>query len=130
MKTNDVFGIWSPLAIIRANNDRIHYKNLFYVIQSKCFKIQVENYWSFGTQPNIGMGTLEHLFIPYSTHDLEQKTIAQFLDAKVSELDRTINLVYEQIDKLKQAKQALISEVVTGKIDLRDWEIIVKEVEQ
>lgn len=29
-----------------------------------------------------------------------------------------------QIRKLKEAKQALISEAVTGKIDLRDWEII------
>jgi type I restriction enzyme S subunit len=30
----------------------------------------------------------------------------------------------QQIKKLKEAKQSLISEAVTGKIDLRDWEII------
>jgi type I restriction enzyme S subunit len=29
-----------------------------------------------------------------------------------------------QISKLKSAKQSLISEAVTGKIDLRDWVII------
>jgi type I restriction enzyme S subunit len=39
-------------------------------------------------------------------------------------MDSIITKTQQQITKLKEAKQSLISEAVTGKIDLRDWEII------
>jgi type I restriction enzyme S subunit len=54
----------------------------------------------------------------------EQKEIVKFIDIKVADIIKVINKNKEQIEKLKQAKQSLISEAVTGKIDLRDWEII------
>lgn len=53
----------------------------------------------------------------------EQIDCFSFLDNKVGEINSIINKTEFQIQKLKQAKQSLISEAVTGKIDLRDWEI-------
>jgi type I restriction enzyme S subunit len=38
-------------------------------------------------------------------------------------MNKTIDLNKKIIEELKQAKQSLISEAVTGKIDLRDWEV-------
>ena len=118
--TDDVFGIWSPLAIIRANDKKIDYKNLFYVIQSSYFRVQVVNYWSFGTQPNIGMGTLENLYVPLSKNKEEQKSISEYLDYKIIFIDNLIDSIKLQIEKLKEAKQSLISEAVTGKIEILD----------
>ena len=43
---------------------------------------------------------------------------------KILELSNVIEKTKEQLQKFEQAKQSLISEAVTGKIDLRDWEII------
>ena len=54
----------------------------------------------------------------------EQKQITEFLDQKISQSNMIITKIKSQLQKLKEAKQALISEAVTGKIDLRDWEII------
>lgn len=54
----------------------------------------------------------------------EQKQITEFLDQKISQSNMIITKIKSQIQKLKGAKQSLISEAVTGKIDLRDWEII------
>ena len=117
VETDEDFGIWSPLAIIRANNKIIH-KGLFYFIQSRIFRTQVEVFWSFGTQPNIGMGTLENLFIAYSKDLQEQQLIVDFLDEKTAKIDNTIEKIKVQIEKLKEAKQSLISEAVTGKIEV------------
>jgi type I restriction enzyme S subunit len=53
----------------------------------------------------------------------EQQKISNFLDYKTSKFDSIIEKKAKLIEKLKKAKQSLISEAVTGKIDLRDWEI-------
>lgn len=53
-----------------------------------------------------------------------QQVVIDYLNRKISDLDTTIGKIQSQIQKLKQAKQSLISEAVTGKIDLRDWEIM------
>jgi type I restriction enzyme S subunit len=52
----------------------------------------------------------------------DQKSIAAYLDRKTSKIDQTISNIKKQIDLLKEFRTALISEVVTGKIDVRDEE--------
>ena len=49
----------------------------------------------------------------------EQNQIVQYLDQKTNEIDTTITLENKKIDLLKEFRQSLISEVVTGKIDVR-----------
>lgn len=51
----------------------------------------------------------------------EQQEIADFLDAKTSKIDATIQQLKTQIEDLRQYKKSVISEAVTGKVDLRDW---------
>ncbi len=46
----------------------------------------------------------------------EQKDIVEFLDTKLFEIDDLIQLEQKKIDLLKEYRQSLISEVVTGKI--------------
>ncbi|NRT80940.1 restriction endonuclease subunit S [Clostridium beijerinckii] len=50
----------------------------------------------------------------------EQKEIADYLDYTIKNIDKLINSTKSQIEKLKEAKQALISEAVTGKIEILD----------
>lgn len=47
--------------------------------------------------------------------DSEQKRIADYLDAKCSQIDRLISLKESKIEKLQQYKRSLIYEYVTGK---------------
>lgn len=51
----------------------------------------------------------------------EQIMIANYLDDKTSMIDETIDQISVQIVELKSYKSSLITEAVTGKIDLRDW---------
>lgn len=48
---------------------------------------------------------------------LEQKAIASFLDNRISKIDSLIANQQQQIEKLKQYKQSLITEVVTKGLD-------------
>jgi len=54
----------------------------------------------------------------------EQNNIAIYIEIKIRDINLLIEKTKKQVQKLKEAKQSLISEAVTGKIDLRDWEII------
>lgn len=45
----------------------------------------------------------------------EQRSIASYLDAECSKLDRAASIVEKQIDAYKRLKRSLINEVVTGK---------------
>ncbi|MFY9433212.1 MAG: restriction endonuclease subunit S, partial [Thermacetogeniaceae bacterium] len=56
-------------------------------------------------------------YVPVPTVN-EQVAIANFLDQKTAEIDDLIFDIYTQIQKLKEYRQSLISEAVTGKIDV------------
>jgi type I restriction enzyme, S subunit len=49
----------------------------------------------------------------------EQEMIAEYLDKKTTEIDRQKAKVKEAIELLKEYRTALITNAVTGKIDVR-----------
>lgn len=53
----------------------------------------------------------------------EQKIIAKYLDEQLKKIDSAISNKKAQIEKLHELKTSLISDVVTGKIDVRGIEI-------
>ena len=112
--TDRKFTIWSPLAAFRANRNRILPKFLFYALQSDSYQKQVELGWTYGTQQNIGMRTLETLKIPLPPLT-EQAVIADFLDAQCSTIDAIISEKQALIAELEAYKKSLIYEAVTGK---------------
>lgn len=58
----------------------------------------------------------------------EQKTIIEYLGETILKIDSTIEKETQRIELLKEYRQSLISEVVTGKIDVRDWKNDSKEL--
>lgn len=116
VETDVDFGIWSPLAIIRANINKINNKYLFQSIQSSLFQNQVETAWTFGTQPNIGMGALENLWIAIPSQE-EQNQIANYLDHKTKQIDTLISKKQQFITLLQEERIAVINQAVTKGLD-------------
>lgn len=58
------------------------------------------------------------LIPPYS----EQIQIAQTINKMVYKIESLNSSILIQIEKLKEYRQSIISEAVTGKIDVRDWQ--------
>lgn len=112
--TDIIFTIWSPLAVFRANTNKILYKFLYYALNSEYYQMQVQTNWTYGTQQNIGMRTLEKLKIVLPPI-IEQMEIVNYLDKKCSEIEEILNSKINQKEQMEQYKKSVIYEYVTGK---------------
>lgn len=91
----------------------------YYLVSSSCLAyIDLLN--TATAVPMISQNQIENIFVPIPSGK-EQIQIADYLDRKTKEIDETTIMVSTQISDLKSYKSALITEAVTGKIDLREW---------
>lgn len=81
-----------------------------------------------GTQLNLNTSTVGNIKIPYLDKENALK-IVEFLDNKIPQIEIAIDKKHQLIEKLEEYKKILISNAVTGQIDIRDYEIknIVEE---
>lgn len=115
VETDVKFTIWSPLAVFRCNQHIMNPNYLFFVLQSKFYQLQVQLGWSYGTQQNIGMRTLEKLKVTVPPV-CEQIIIANKIKEKLVPINNAIKVANEQIVFLQERKQIIINDVVTGKV--------------
>ncbi len=115
VETDVKFTIWSPLAVFRCNQQIMNPYYLFFVLQSKFYQLQVQLGWSYGTQQNIGMRTLEKLKVTVPPV-CEQVMIANKIKEKLVPINNAIKIANEQITLLYERKQLIINNVVTGKV--------------
>ena len=93
-------------------------KYLFYLMLSSRF-IEYCNSISYGVKmPRTAVDDILNAQIPM-TSDQEQMQIADLLDHKTEQIDELIAAEQRKIELLKEYRQSLISEAVTGKIDVR-----------
>jgi type I restriction enzyme, S subunit len=87
----------------------------WYWLSSDILKNQLKTLYNVSTLPSMSMEDLGNLYIPQPSLS-EQYQIVEFLDSKTKEIDEMISLEQKKIELLKEYRQSLISEVVTGKI--------------
>jgi len=76
--------------------------------------------YSYGsTIPSMTKTDYEEMKFPIPPLE-EQKTILEFIDSETHTIDQTISLEERKINLLKEYKQSLISEVVTGKVNVQE----------
>lgn len=91
----------------------------YYLISNSC--LAYINLLNTATAvPMISQNQIENIFVPIPPME-EQSKIASYLDKKVIEISHSIDQVSFQIDNFKAYKSSIITEAVTGKVDLRDW---------
>ena len=85
-----------------------------------------DNFWSWislqasqSTIDNVNGEKYSNLSIPNVSLN-EKKSIVEYLDQETSKIDQMVETENKRIDLLKEYRQSLISNVVTGKIDVRD----------
>ncbi len=119
VETDEIFAIWSPLALIRCNSTMILPRYLYLFMQSQFFQTNVNLSASYGTQPNIGMGVIENLPVTYPATLTEQQEIVEQLSDRLIEINTLIAKAEQFIERLREHRTALIAAAVTGKIDVR-----------
>jgi type I restriction enzyme S subunit len=115
------------LGTIECTDSKIIPKFLFRFFQttivSSFFELTVNGITRFG----LGKPTVENLYIPLPTIE-EQKQIISKVEQSTKRIDLLSTSILSQIQKLKEYRQSIISEAVTGKIDLREWKAPKKEI--
>lgn len=112
VNTDKLFAIWSPLGVFRCNQNIYNCHYMFFFLQSDAYQKQIENRWTYGTQQNIGMRTLEQLLLCFPSLP-EQHRIADFLDRKCAEIDNVLEKTRASIEEYKKLKQSVITQAVT-----------------
>jgi type I restriction enzyme S subunit len=93
-------------------------KFLFYQIKSNFVRQRVLQMVSTTTYPNIKVNEYINMEMPHPPLE-EQGQIVSHLDRRTAEIDSAIRRETVLIEKLRELRTSLISEVVTGKIDVR-----------
>ena len=94
-------------------------KYLFYLMLSSRF-IEYCNSMSYGAKmPRTAVDDILNAQIPLISYQ-EQAQITAFLDHKTKQIDELTAAEQRKIELLKEYRQSLISEAVTGKIDVRN----------
>lgn len=105
----------SEIYVLRAIKGEVCNRYLFYLCESSSFRDE-----ACATMHGVGgLKRISPLFMQTCEIALpplpEQRSIASYLDAECSKIDRAASIVEKQIDAYKRLKRSLINEVVTGK---------------
>lgn len=92
---------------------------MFYMMQASK-EILISNSIG-GGQPNISQSIIKEHIIPVPPLRI-QKEIALYIQNKIGKIVSILSEQEHQLSDLKSYKSSLITEAVTGKIDLRDWQ--------
>ena len=91
-----------------------YYKFFYWLLNSPVFKSQ-SGLFLTSTINQLTVSTLENMVVPYVSDKIEQQQIVEYLDKQTGIIDKTISIEEKRIELLKEYRQSLISEVVTGK---------------
>ncbi len=106
--------------VIRPDLQKVFPLFLYYILYNSPLRKIGKNYMTSAVGlKRVPTVFVENFQIPLPT-ELEQHKIANFLDQKTEQIDEMITTEHRKIELLKEYRQSLISEAVTGKIDVRN----------
>lgn len=106
------FAVVSPI-------NGIEPKFLYYILRSEKMIDRICALSVGVSYPAINSSDLSGITVWYPAEKEEQKYIAKYLDGELLRTQKIIQKLYKEIELLKEYRTALISEVVTGKMDVR-----------
>ncbi|WP_055445550.1 restriction endonuclease subunit S [Lacinutrix himadriensis] len=98
----------------------------FWLLSSDVFNLFIDFNKSGATIQHLYQNVFNEFSFALPTDLGEQQEIVNHLDLKTNKMDLLIDKIKLQIKKLKAYRQSIISEAVTGKIDVREWQATSK----
>jgi restriction endonuclease S subunit len=106
------FSVWSPLALLKPNENILEAKFMEYALKSNYSQYQINIFSTLNTQQNISMDDIKDLSLVIPSKP-EQSLIISYLDHKTSKIDELIKKNERLVELLKEKRQAIISQAVT-----------------
>lgn len=108
----------SELLVLRPSKSMIS-DFVYYRVLSEDFINEVNSSTYGAKMPRASWDFIGNLLIPFPSIE-EQQEIVKFIESESVKTDYTISRIEKEIALLQEYRTALISEVVTGKIDVRE----------
>lgn len=105
------------VCIVRPNS-LINTKYLYFLLSSEMGQRQIEDSQKGISREGLNFEELGKFVIPFPEYD-KQIQIIDYVDKAIHRINSLMNKAIQQIEYLKEFRTVLISEVVTGKIDVR-----------
>lgn len=109
------------VCIVRPKQTLLNGKYLQYLFNSNAGQNFINSVQNGTNREGLNFEQIKNFSVPVPSLD-EQQTIIKFLEEKLSKIDALQIELEHQLSDLKSYKSSLITEAVTGKIDLRDWQ--------
>ena len=106
--------------LLKPNNDTVNEKYLYY--SSKAFTKGLRKYATGVKVYRFNITDLKTIYTSVPPIQ-EQKEIVKFIAIETGKIEKTISTIEKEIALVKEYKTALIAEAITGKIDVRDFEV-------
>jgi len=103
-------------------NKKLSKEFLYWKLKSDFVQSQMSFYVRETGQPNVGKGDFRKILLVIPPTE-EQTQIVNFIEIETTKITKTIATIEKEISLVEEYKTALIAEAVTGKIDVRDFEI-------
>lgn len=115
--TDERFCMGQDVCLIRSKTQEP--KFFLYLTRSTSLIQQIESLMIGSTFKRINVGQIKTFWITYPPLE-EQRAIAAYLDRETARIDRMIEKVAAASERLQEYRTALITAVVTGRIDVRE----------
>jgi type I restriction enzyme S subunit len=102
-------------------NKRISGEFLYYYIKDN-FEKEVIKLSAKTTVDSLRMPMLANFLVAHPSQQ-EQQKILDYIKAEILKIETLISKYQKQIDLMQEYRTTLISQAVTGKIDVRDWQL-------
>lgn len=112
------FSIFVSLCLIKLTKKKVNVEFLQYSLLGKLTETQISIGAKSNTVTNLHLDKIKEFLIYLPTLD-EQRKIIQYLDQKTAKIDQQKAKIQEAIELLKEYRTSLITNTVTGKIDVR-----------
>lgn len=117
VKVDFEFSIWSPLALLKPNHDKITSAYFEYFLKSTYAKDNANILSTFNTQQNISMTDIPRIYYVIPKSIEEQTAIAKYLDRKTAEIEELIADKKRLLELYEEEKTAIINQAVTKGIN-------------
>ncbi|MGZ7443483.1 restriction endonuclease subunit S [Paenibacillus sp. TH7-28] len=107
------------------NNKKVSIEYAFFILFT-CRNSLIEQSKG-GGQPNISQDIIRKTWFPLPPMK-EQESIIQFVKDKVQKIDKSIDSIQTEVQLINEYRTRLISDVVTGKIDVHD--IVIEDMDE
>ncbi|MFH1859991.1 MAG: restriction endonuclease subunit S [bacterium] len=88
--------------------------------------MNLNQYSQAAAQPGLSVDRIKNLFLPFPNYQ-EQNVIELYIKSETTTINTLISKYQKQIDLMQEYRTSLISQAVTGKIDVREWQPNKKE---